>query len=52
MCDEWEDERDDCVCTDSIRSAIGKCPEKGHREYYLCPRREGLFRIEEVRRHV
>lgn len=30
---------DPCLCTDSIRSVIGSCPEKGHREYESCPKR-------------
>ena len=30
---------DPCLCADSVRSAIGSCPEEGHREYGSCPKR-------------
>lgn len=46
MSDEEGDQK--CICSDSIRSVIGTCPERGHREYYMCPQRKGLFDIREV----
>ena len=30
---------DPCLCTDSVRSVVGSCPEKGHQEYESCPKR-------------
>ncbi len=33
-----------CVCTDSIRSVLGYCPEKSHREYGHCPVRSGRLK--------
>jgi hypothetical protein len=47
MCAEREED-EKCICTDSIRSVIGSCPGRGHREYYFCPRRDGLFPVELV----
>jgi hypothetical protein len=37
-----------CICTDSVHSWTGSCPDKWDANYYRCPRREGLFGIEEV----
>lgn len=37
-----------CVCGDSVRSVIGTCPPRGHREFYSCPKREGLFPVDWV----
>lgn len=34
-----------CICTDSVHSAIGTCPDPEDREYYSCPRRKGLFPV-------
>lgn len=33
-----------CVCSDSVRSAMGHCPPPGHREYDCCPVRRGDLR--------
>jgi hypothetical protein len=33
-----------CVCSDSIRSAVGHCPPRGHREYGHCPVRSGRLK--------
>ncbi|WP_326637320.1 hypothetical protein OG884_26645 [Streptosporangium sp. NBC_01755] len=30
-----------CVCTDSVHSWTGTCPEPGDPNYYFCPRRAG-----------
>lgn len=32
-------EPETCICTDSVHSAIGKCPTKDGGEYDMCPRR-------------
>ena len=44
---KWEKPRGVCECTDSIRSAIGKCPEKGHREFYSCPKQKKVTTSQE-----
>jgi len=33
-----------CVCSDSIRSAVGHCPPRGDREYGYCPVRSGRLK--------
>jgi hypothetical protein len=43
----WEKPRGVCECTDSIRSAIGKCPDRGHREYTHCPKQKQISTAKE-----
>ncbi|ATI18997.1 hypothetical protein KGG85_gp57 [Streptomyces phage Tefunt] len=43
----WQKPRGTCECTDSIRSAIGTCPEKGHREFFSCPKQSKLSTTKE-----
>ncbi|AWY07625.1 hypothetical protein SEA_YOSIF_61 [Streptomyces phage Yosif] len=31
-----------CECGDSIRSAIGECPDRNHREYTHCPKQRAI----------
>lgn len=45
---KWEKGHGVCECTDSIRSAIGRCPEKGHREYFMCPKQKKLSTTKEA----
>lgn len=37
-----------CVCTDSVRSSVGTCPDRYDREFYCCPNRAGIFDVREV----
>lgn len=37
LADELAPPRFPCTCSDSARSAIGYCPERGHPEYTFCP---------------
>ncbi|MGW6600558.1 hypothetical protein [Streptomyces sp. NPDC055036] len=39
---KWEKSRGVCECSDSIRSAIGRCPEKGDPEFFFCPKQSRL----------
>ncbi|QOV06182.1 hypothetical protein KGG72_gp52 [Streptomyces phage Salutena] len=36
----WEKPRGVCECGDSIRTALGTCPERGHREFLCCPKQD------------
>ncbi|WJN62992.1 hypothetical protein [Streptomyces phage phiScoe25] len=39
---KWEKPRGVCECGDSIRSAIGSCPDRYHREYLCCPKQKAI----------
>ncbi|WP_329289494.1 hypothetical protein [Streptomyces pseudovenezuelae] len=47
MSPRWEKSRGVCECTDSIRSAIGECPDRWHREYTHCPKQKPISTTKE-----
>ncbi|ATI18841.1 hypothetical protein SEA_DIANE_57 [Streptomyces phage Diane] len=39
---QWTKPRGTCECGDSIRTAIGTCPDRWHREYTFCPKQKPI----------
>ncbi|MEU4984864.1 hypothetical protein [Streptomyces sp. NPDC021969] len=38
----WTKPRGVCECTDSIRSSLGTCPDRRHREFLCCPKQNRI----------